>query len=71
VTIEVQPDHLVVEVMDHSSELPVRIGPERAEFGGKGLLFLDSLATSWGTRPVADGKIVSFALDVPSEGRTP
>jgi phosphoserine phosphatase RsbU/P len=64
VTIEVDDVQVLVEVMDHSPELPSKAVPARSEFGGKGLLFLDSLASSWGTRLVPDGKIVFFALEL-------
>jgi hypothetical protein len=47
-TIEVDDLEVLVEVIDHSSGMPVKAGPTRSDFGGKGLLFLDSLATSWG-----------------------
>jgi phosphoserine phosphatase RsbU/P len=69
VTIEVNDFQVLVEVMDHSPEMPVKAVSGRSEFGGRGLLFLESLATSWGTRLVPDGKIVFFALELRPEKR--
>ncbi len=63
VSVEVGGTELVVEVMDHSRELPIKAGP-RDDFGGKGLLFMDILADGWGSRLVPGGKIVFFTLDL-------
>jgi phosphoserine phosphatase RsbU/P len=65
ITVERESSELMFEVRDRSKELPVKAGPARADFGGKGLLFVDSLAAGWGSRLVADGKVVFFTLEVP------
>jgi phosphoserine phosphatase RsbU/P len=70
VTVEVYGTKLVVQVMDHSRELPVKAGPAREDFGGKGLLFMDTLADSWGSRLVPGGKIVFFTLDLQAVNRS-
>jgi phosphoserine phosphatase RsbU/P len=70
VTVDVQPSEVLFEVMDRSKELPVRADPGRRDFGGKGILFVDSLAAGWGTRLLPDGKIVFFTLKVPTMTRS-
>ena len=70
VTVELGSSELMLEVMDRSKELPVKAEPGRADFGGKGLLFVDSLAASWGSRLLPDGKIVFFTLEVPPMTRS-
>jgi phosphoserine phosphatase RsbU/P len=69
VAVELDGQKLVVEVMDHSPELPVKGGP-RDDFGGKGLLFVDTLADGWGSRIIPGGKIVFFTLDLQAIGRS-
>ncbi|MFD7082200.1 PAS domain S-box protein [Streptomyces sp. NPDC059918] len=56
---------LSVEVCDASPVLPqARFARPDAE-SGRGLLLVDSLATSWGTLPGVDGKTVWFSLPFP------
>jgi hypothetical protein len=50
--------------MDGSQEIPIKAAPSRTEFGGKGLLFVDAMATRWGSRIIPDGKVVFFSLDL-------
>jgi phosphoserine phosphatase RsbU/P len=69
VTVEVNRTELVVEVLDHSRQLPVTAGP-RDDFGGKGLLFMDTLADAWGSRLVPKGKIVFFTIDLQAARRS-
>jgi phosphoserine phosphatase RsbU/P len=69
VTVLVDGTDLLVEVMDHSRQLPVKAGP-RDDFGGKGLLFMDTLADAWGSRLVPGGKIVFFTLDLQPASRS-
>ncbi|MFF4408862.1 PAS domain S-box protein [Streptoverticillium reticulum] len=55
-------DELTVEVTDRSPQPPQ---PRLAEVGdesGRGLLLVDALADSWGTRPVDRGKTIWFTL---------
>ncbi|MFI8339131.1 PAS domain S-box protein [Streptomyces sp. NPDC085639] len=61
---------LGVEVCDASPVLPqARFAAPDAE-SGRGLLLVDSLASSWGTLPTADGKAVWFALPLPVPRRS-
>jgi anti-sigma regulatory factor (Ser/Thr protein kinase) len=53
---------VIVEVTDDSAQLPQRCLPADDDEGGRGLLMVDALATSWGTRPAASGKTVWFTL---------
>ncbi|GHI85985.1 PAS domain S-box protein [Streptomyces xanthophaeus] len=60
---------LGVEVCDGSPVLPqARFAAPDAE-SGRGLLLVDSLASSWGTLPTAEGKAVWFALPLPPPRR--
>uniref|UniRef100_A0AAU2K224 PAS domain S-box protein n=1 Tax=Streptomyces sp. NBC_00049 TaxID=2903617 RepID=A0AAU2K224_9ACTN len=60
---------LGVEVRDGSPVLPqARFAAPDAE-SGRGLLLVDSLASSWGTLPTAEGKAVWFSLPLPSPRR--
>ncbi|MFD9164017.1 PAS domain S-box protein [Streptomyces sp. NPDC059558] len=60
---------LGVEVCDASPVLPqARFAAPDAE-SGRGLLLVDSLASSWGTLPTADGKAVWFSLPLPAPRR--
>ncbi|MFD8895522.1 MULTISPECIES: PAS domain S-box protein [unclassified Streptomyces] len=61
---------LGVEVCDASPVLPqARFAAPDAE-SGRGLLLVDSLASSWGTLPTADGKAVWFSLPLPAPRRS-
>ena len=55
-----------IEVVDHGAgALPVlRIDPDEAREGGRGIFLLDALAQEWGTRHFAGGKSVWFVLGV-------
>jgi hypothetical protein len=55
-----------VEVDDPSTDSPVLRHPEPNEDGGRGILFIDTLADAWGTDIRAGGKTVWFELDVSS-----
>ncbi|MFK0222896.1 PAS domain S-box protein [Streptomyces vinaceus] len=60
---------LSVEVCDGSPVLPqARFAAPDAE-SGRGLLLVDSLASSWGTLPTAEGKVIWFSLPLPSPRR--
>ncbi|MGW2939858.1 SpoIIE family protein phosphatase [Streptomyces sp. NPDC001156] len=60
------PDHLRVEVRDSDSHpaMLVDLGPDedKAE-GGRGLLIVSALASSWGNSPSGRGKTVWFEVD--------
>jgi len=53
---------LRVEVHDGSRAAPARVHPLPYAEAGRGLLLLDSLSTSWGSRETARGKAVYFTL---------
>jgi anti-sigma regulatory factor (Ser/Thr protein kinase) len=56
-------DHaLRVEVRDGSSEAPRRVDGVGGSVGGRGMHLVDALATDWGCRSLAGGKIVWFDL---------
>ncbi|MGW6852066.1 PAS domain S-box protein [Streptomyces virginiae] len=60
---------LGVEVCDGSPVLPqARFAAPDAE-SGRGLLLVDSMASSWGTLPTAESKAVWFALPLPTPRR--
>ncbi|MEU5628950.1 ATP-binding protein [Streptomyces tendae] len=60
---------LRVEVRDPSSRRPFQTPPSDEHEGGRGLLLVDALATSWGVRPgPGAGKTVWMQLDVPGGG---
>jgi PAS domain S-box-containing protein len=59
------PDLLTVEVNDRSPRLPGRRQAATEDESGRGLLLVEALADSWGTRPADDGKTVWFTLRVP------
>ncbi|MFD8881554.1 PAS domain S-box protein [Streptomyces erythrochromogenes] len=62
---------LSVEVCDGSPVLPqARFAAPDAE-SGRGLLLVDSLASSWGTLPTAEGKAVWFSLPLPAPRPAP
>ena len=55
-----------IEVVDHGAgSLPVlRVDPDEAREGGRGIFLLDALAQEWGTRNFSGGKSVWFVLGV-------
>lgn len=55
-------DVVRVEVGDGSSEVPLPRHATTDDFSGRGLLIVDSLASSWGTVPTRAGKRVWFEL---------
>jgi anti-sigma regulatory factor (Ser/Thr protein kinase) len=62
VAVTLSPSHLLAQVHDDSSNLPVRRGA--GETGGWGLGLLDELSTQWGVdQHSEDGKTVWFEID--------
>lgn len=57
-TVGLRGGRLSVAVRDGSCAPPVPGRPDPANPGGRGLLLVRELAERWGTRPVADGKVV-------------
>ena len=56
------PDRVRVEVQDDDPALPARRVPDEDRPGGRGLLLLDGVASSWGAEPRGDGKVVWFEV---------
>lgn len=58
VSLQCADQRVSIEVEDSSSKKPVlRVGPPDA-LQGRGLLLVDAISLTWGTRETADGKIV-------------
>jgi anti-sigma regulatory factor (Ser/Thr protein kinase) len=53
---------IVTEITDDCTHLPQRRLPELDDENGRGLMLVDALASSWGTRPVEAGRTVWFTL---------
>ncbi|MEH1100196.1 ATP-binding protein [Micromonospora sp. CPCC 205561] len=61
-------DTLHLAVRDHSPRQPTFAGPSPPDTaGGRGLLLIDTIARSWGTSPVPDGKVVWCVLHAADE----
>ena len=58
-------ERLRVEVEDHDPSMPTVLHPDPLATGGRGMSFVDDLASRWGATPTADGKRVWFELDYP------
>ena len=54
--------HLRIEVRDGEARMPSPAAPRQAGTSGRGLVLVSSLATSWGTQVVDDGKVVWVEL---------
>lgn len=61
-------DELTVEVTDRSPQPPQPRCAEAGDESGRGLLLVDTLADSWGTRPVDPGKTIWFTLRLTPAG---
>jgi anti-sigma regulatory factor (Ser/Thr protein kinase) len=59
-----RPSSIRIEVDDPSTEPPVRQDPDPWQDHGRGILLVDSLATTWGVELRDDGKCVWFEIDV-------
>jgi anti-sigma regulatory factor (Ser/Thr protein kinase) len=56
-------DHVLrIEVDDRSTKLPVRHHPDRFDEHGRGIVFVETLATDWGVDLRDDGKTIWFEL---------
>jgi anti-sigma regulatory factor (Ser/Thr protein kinase) len=53
---------LRVDVYDTSPTLPVLRAAEAGEAGGRGLMLVDALSTTWGYHKTPAGKVVYFTL---------
>jgi hypothetical protein len=57
-------ESMSVAVRDHSATIPRFTGPVApTSYGGRGLLLIDSVSTSWGNLELGDGKVVWALLD--------
>jgi anti-sigma regulatory factor (Ser/Thr protein kinase) len=62
-------DSITVEVRDEDRVLPRPQPPDSHRVGGRGLLLVSGIATSWGTTAHDTGKTVWAQLAVPAEAR--
>ncbi len=53
---------IITEITDDSTHLPQRRLPGPEDESGRGLMLVQALASSWGTRPAETGKTVWFTL---------
>ena len=59
-------DAVLIEVADPVSDPPVFVPPPANAIAGRGLLIVDRLSRSWGTRPLDDGgKAVWAEIEYP------
>jgi len=59
VRLRLRPDHLLVEVEDQDSRLPVlQQHNDWDALGGRGLMLVDALSARWGSQPCPFGKLV-------------
>ena len=56
------PRGVRVEVADSNPDRPTASMPAPESDHGRGLMFVDLMATGWGVRPAASGKVVWFEL---------
>jgi anti-anti-sigma factor len=55
---------ILVEVTDRNPAMPLRRQHDLQAPTGRGLLLLDALTETWGTKPIEGGKIVWFELEL-------
>ncbi len=69
--LRLRPDHLLVEVEDEDSRLPVlQQHNDWDALGGRGLMLVDALSVRWGSQPCPFGKLVWAELPlVPDPSR--
>jgi hypothetical protein len=58
VRLRLEPEFLVVEVVDHNPRRPQVRGYDADATTGRGIGLVDSLCASWGVRGMGDGKVV-------------
>ncbi|GAA0461618.1 hypothetical protein Ade02nite_16190 [Paractinoplanes deccanensis] len=57
---------VLIEVYDHSRDLPHLLRPDPRRLGGRGMLVIDAVSDDWGSRLTANGKVVWARLPVRS-----
>jgi hypothetical protein len=57
-------DAVLVEVFDHSRDLPQLLKPDPRRVGGRGMLLVDAVSHAWGSRHTPTGKVVWAHLPV-------
>jgi hypothetical protein len=58
VTLIRHPDRVLVEVSDHSAQMPKVYRADPRRLGGRGLLVVSAVSRTWGSRPRGKGKTV-------------
>ena len=66
-----QVESIRIEVDDGSAEPPVRRHPDQLDEHGRGILFVETLATDWGIELRDDGKTIWFELPAMPTGQVP
>jgi DNA-binding NarL/FixJ family response regulator len=66
VDVFVAADNVRVAVRDDDPSMPRPRRPDPNKAGGRGMVLLDELATTWGADPDDDGKVVWFEIDLPA-----
>jgi anti-sigma regulatory factor (Ser/Thr protein kinase) len=66
-----QVESIRIEVDDGSAEPPVRRHPDQLDERGRGILFVETLATDWGIELRDDGKTIWFELPAMPTGQVP
>lgn len=62
VTVRVNPASVWIGVQDANPRLPAALGDIGDATNGHGLQLVEREATTWGTSPLADGKVVWFEM---------
>jgi anti-sigma regulatory factor (Ser/Thr protein kinase) len=70
VSVDVRPSALRIEVSDGYPEMPPAVRQSRDSSGGRGLLMVERLASSWGVDVSSTGKTIWFEM-VDTERRKP
>jgi DNA-binding NarL/FixJ family response regulator len=66
VDVQLDVETIRVSVYDDDPTLPRPKKPDIRRPGGLGIRLVDSVATTWGADPAADGKVIWFELERPS-----
>jgi anti-sigma regulatory factor (Ser/Thr protein kinase) len=64
--VTVNDERVLLEVQDESTGVPTVRHPGWQSLGGRGLLLVDAMATSWGVRATPAGKVVWAELPAPA-----